>query len=164
MNYYNVCLALLLVASCQPRTIDSTSADYNLVVLKSVPTVKLKKGVRFEVPVQFEIEPGFHIMADTGFTEQWVYTRMNLEAASGFLTDAPLFPAPTDLFMAGDTQPLYIFVEELEIRVPILPSVRAENGAYQLSGQLVYQACTKRKCFFPRQLDFQVYLQFEDQP
>lgn len=164
MNYYNVCLALLILASCQPKTLDSALTEDNLVELKPVPRIELKKGVRNEVPLIFEIEPGYHIMADTGSTEQWVYTKMRLEADPGFLTDTPIFPAPEDLILADDTQPLYVFESELEVKVPILPSVQAEHGAYHLRGQLFYQACTKQKCFFPRGLDFQIQLQFGNQP
>ena len=86
------------------------------------------------------------------------------EAGQGFLTDTPLFPSPDDLYLDDDTNPLYIFENELEVKVSILPSIMAESGSYNLRGQLLYQACTDNKCFFPRELDFEVPLQFGDRP
>lgn len=164
MNSYNLFLALLLLASCQTQHEGSGSKEEPLVAFKPVPTIELKKGARHELPLIFEIEEGYHIMADTGAGDRWVYTQMQLETEQGFLTDTPLFPSPEDLYLADDSQPLYIFEEELEIRVPILPAVQAESGSYNLKGQLLYQACTDKKCFFPRELDFQVPLQLGDRP
>lgn len=164
MNCYNISLVLLLLVSCQMQGPEPVSKEGSLVELKPVSAVELKKGTRHELPLIFEIEPGYHIMADTGSTDRWVYTQMTLEAEQGFLTDTPLFPSPADLFLADDTNPLYIFEDKLEVKVPILPSLMAESGSYNLRGQLLYQACTDKKCFFPRELDFEVPLQFGDRP
>lgn len=164
MNCYNISLALLLLVSCQMQDSGEISGEGALVELRSISTIDLKKGARHELPLIFEIEPGYHIMADTGSSDRWVYTQMTLETEQGFLTDAPLFPSPADLFLADDTKPLYIFEDELEVKVPILPSLMAERGSYNLRGQLLYQACTDKKCFFPRALDFEVPLQFGDRP
>lgn len=164
MNSYKLLLVSLLLASCQMQYDDHSSQKEPLVEFRPISTITLKKGARHELPLIFEIEEGYHIMADTGAGDRWVYTQMTLESEQVFLTDTPLFPPPEDLYLTDDTDPLSVFDEELEITLPILPAVQAESGAYQLRGQLLYQACTDKQCFFPRALDFQVPLQLGDSP
>lgn len=164
MNYYNILLGLLLLASCQTPEAQVNDEESSLVRLKTLPSLTMKKGTKYELPLVFEIKPGFHIMADTGLADNWVYTQVTLQSGKGYLTDAPQFPAPEDLFLQDDTQPLSIFEDELEVKIPILPSPQAEMGTYNLQGQLLYQACTEQKCFFPRALDFEVPIELGDRP
>ncbi len=164
MNYFNMLLGLLLLASCQAPQPQRSAEDSNLVSLRPMPNIALKKGAKYELPLVFEIKPGYHIMADTGLADNWVYTQLSIQSGKGYLTDAPRFPAPEDLFLQDDTQPLSIFEEEVEVKIPILPSPQAEMGTYNLQGQLLYQACTDQKCFFPRELKFEVPIQVGDRP
>ncbi len=149
-------LILLLLASCQIPGNDSSRKEASIVELRAMTRIELKQGIKQVLPLVFDIEPGYHIMADNGTNDQWVYTQMTLEAQQGFLTDAPLFPVPSDLYLTDDAEPLYVFEKKLEIRVPILPAVQSEGRSYLLSGQLRYQACTSKKCLFPRTLEVKI--------
>jgi len=157
-------LSLLLLASCQAPQQQENKEEHNLVSLKPMSGIALKRGAKYELPLVFEIKPGYHIMADTGLADNWVYTQVSIQSGKGYLTDAPQFPAPENLFLQDDTQPLSIFEDELEVKIPILPSPQAEMGTYNLEGQLLYQACTDQKCFFPRALNFEVPIQMGDRP
>lgn len=157
MNYCSTILYLLLLVACQskPSTIRNSSTG-QLVHVKSVAPLEQAADGKYEVPVVFEIASGYHIMADTGRDESWVYTRMSLLPQKGYLTGTPLFPVPKAFYFQENTEPLSVFAGDMLVKIPIYSSVQAGAGAYTLRGHLFYQACTDQKCFFPRKLDFEI--------
>ncbi len=70
-----------------------------------------------------------------------------------------IFPRSLELYQEGDDAPLLVFKDQLEIEIPINWKFDKPTGSYQVNGQLYYQTCDYKKCYFPRNFDFSFVLE-----
>jgi DsbC/DsbD-like thiol-disulfide interchange protein len=105
----------------------------------------------------FEIEPGLHIQTDQPDTDMVIPTRIKLKLPGELAMQAPRFPQPETMYLEGSDQPLQVFSGRFEVAVPI-KHLEPPQGPNLIAGTIYYQACNNKRCFYPRELAFEISL------
>ncbi len=109
------------------------------------------------INLEFIIEEGMHIQADTLSNSNFIPTVLTLEMPEGMKYGRPVFPEMHVIQLAGSEDVMEVFDGRVQVSIPLIHSA-IPPGDYHLDGQLYYQACSDQKCFFPRTLKFTIPL------
>lgn len=111
-----------------------------------------------EVIISFSIEPGYHIQSDQDVPENIIPTSMIFEPSNAFSISLQelLIPAYDTIYL--DKIPHEVISHEFQAKVHLSPLNSKKLSSETLKGVLTYQACDDRKCYFPRDLKFEIGL------
>lgn len=111
-----------------------------------------------EVIISFSIEPGYHIQSDKDVPENIIPTSITFEPSNAFSISLQqlLVPAYDTVYL--DKIPHEVISNEFQAKVHLRPLDSKKICSETLKGVLTYQACDNRKCYFPRDLKFEIAL------
>lgn len=124
----------------------------------SVRSEKIKTGINEEafVILNVSVRDGYHILSnDTG--NDLIPTTVDFKGVQGVEVLPAEFPEGRKFRLEGTDDFLDVYDGDFEIRIP-MKAVALRPGNYLLEGELRYQACDAKTCFFPREVPFTVDL------
>lgn len=127
-----------------------------VMVNKQQLVTVLKKGASGSIPIEFKIKPGYHIIADHGSDRSLLYTKLFVQGVNGVQAGEARYASVQEFVPLGIHDKAGIFKDTLEISVPVNIAEDARSGIHLIRGSLYYQACDATKCYFPRELTFQL--------
>lgn len=158
MSCYNLCRLLLssilFIMACNDESRPIWNEE-GFVRLQANPLWSLNKGERDTISLSFQIASKYHIMSDHPGNDL-IPTRFSIEASSNLQFESASFPSPKLFKLVGTTTEIEVFEENMTIKLPVYIPLTTEKGNYHLKGILYYQACDDRKCFFPREYEFDI--------
>lgn len=150
MNFFKAILFLLFYFPLK---------SYNQVThvkLAETPVINLKPGEQTIAAIKFEITQGFHIMSDNPGSENLLPTTFKIEPVKEIEFGKIIFPASSTFKIKGTEEIFNVFDSTIIINIPVSAGTKIVKGKYELEGNLFYQACDNRKCYFPKELKFPV--------
>lgn len=136
----------------------TSAIAFNDDPIVSVRTETITIGVKEEalVILNVSVRNGYHILSnDTG--NDLIPTTVDIKDVQGVEILPAEFPEGSKFRLEGTDDFLHVYDGDFEIRIPI-KAVTLEAGNYLLQGELRYQACDAKTCFFPRGVPFEVDL------
>lgn len=112
---------------------------------------------QYEVALHFLMEEGFHIQSNAPDDPSLIPASLDLNVPDGWEVIAVKFPEPAPFYLDGTEDALMVYSDKFTIRV-FLRSANPLLKEEDLKGVLNYQACDKRKCYFPRMVKFSIDL------
>lgn len=116
----------------------------------------LSPGEKKTVSIVFEINEGYHIQANEPLDDNLIPTELTIYPQNEFNVLEPKFPAPGSFHLKDESATMLVFSGELEIQIPVFVTDKINQTYYLIKGKLKYQACNSVKCYFPRELFFDV--------
>jgi len=147
-------VCLLFAGACM--TPETPKTPETFVSLQSTPAVNIAAGSEQTAFLDFEIADGYHILADHGEDTALRFTKLSIEGNDQIQVGEPRFPEPTTYDVSDTDYQLGIFENDLAVSIPLSVREGGAHGKHRLAGTLSYQMCNPKKCFFPRELDFQL--------
>jgi hypothetical protein len=136
----------------------------NLISAQGVDFLKFISGAvantgenTHQLTVIFNIKEGYHIQSDDPKSDTVIPTRISIDVPPEIEPGEPEFPEAELMYLEGSEEPLQVFSRRIEINVPISYSANRQ-GDYRIPGIIYYQACDDKRCFYPRELEFEVTL------
>jgi hypothetical protein len=132
----------------------------------------LRQGIRRQLVVRFELDPGLHIYGEP-VPEGLVATTVRVDGPAGFVVEAPITPPTEPLRLESLGVDLAVWSGVVDIVVPfyaagdLASEVRPlDVAAVTLDVTVRYQACNDTACFLPRteRLSLRVPLDVVDVP
>ena len=114
-------------------------------------------GNQCYLSLTFSIAHGYHIQANEPVEDQFIPSVIQIEQSQGVTTCQINYPEPSTLNLDESLQ-LLIYKGKLIIDVELEVRGQMDSPDIRLQGKLFYQVCDKRKCFFPRTVDFALTL------
>ena len=130
-------------------------ADDPMVIVKA-RQVKVKQNRESNVVLRVTVKDGFHVQA-ARVTNDLIPTTIHVKSLDGVTFLSPELPPSKKFSLEGTDDFLDVYDGRFEIRIPVRVS-DVSKGRYSLEGELRYQACDARRCFFPRTVPFAVEL------
>jgi len=146
MNYYSIVICFMLVAF--------NSQAQDLVTLNEAAINKTVEGNLITITLPFEILEGYHIQSETETLGGSLMTQIMFEEEDLFEIVSFEYSKKHNEEVVLNEFTHNVLMDVFEITVILRLNEDASNS--KLSGQLYYQACTNKRCLFPRTLDFQV--------
>ncbi|MCH4822585.1 hypothetical protein ML462_05315 [Gramella lutea] len=117
-------------------------------------TIIESKDDKLHIELRFLVKPGFHIQAEDEVPDNIIPTSINFH-----LPESKHIIKKYFVIKSYDT---VIFGENIHKVISsdftVILEVGIENTPKILKGELSYQACDDRQCFFPRKLPFKLSL------
>lgn len=111
--------------------------------------------------IVFAIEHGYHIQANQPIDENLIPTQITVFPHEGITVHEPNYPNPVPFHLKNDESKMLVYHGNMKIRLPISTRVDVKRGNHQITGVLKYQACDSVKCYFPRELPFNIILEIK---
>ncbi|GAA4309436.1 hypothetical protein GCM10023115_35710 [Pontixanthobacter gangjinensis] len=114
------------------------------------------KNQQFIVQLYFEVKPGFHIQAEDEVPENIIPTSINFEKSPHFEILKHSFQVQKyQVILLGDQKHKVI---DGKFGIQVYLKAKKLQKVERLKGELHYQACDDRQCFYPRSLKFEMSL------
>jgi|GEM_PF-250220 len=129
----------------------TTKAKY-LKSLSAVANVdKVKPGASFELAVQFEVQPDYHVNSHKPLSEFLIPTRLSVEQIAGVTMSTPVFPEGKREAGLLPDEPLSIYLGKNTVFVPVRIDASFTGDDIRFGGTLSYQACSDKtkQCYPP---------------
>ncbi len=102
-----------------------------------------------EIILFFKVKEGFYIQSESPKFESFVATK--------FWIEEPIsFEVLKTIFSNGINRNEQDLIEDTFSITLILKGRKESSSKPSINGALTYQACSKKQCFYPRTLDFQI--------
>lgn len=150
MNFFRTHNVLILVLL---TTITAYSQQVDFLKLVSNNTVYVSESSSV-VKLTFEINQGLHIQSNDPEDDSVVPTEISINWPQGIGAYDPIFPPAKEMVLEGSNQLLQVFNGAMEVAVALNFDDDIVKGLYQIPGQIRYQACDNKRCFYPRELTF----------
>jgi len=124
------------------------------VRLESPHDMVIESDVK-EIDLWFKIQDGYYIQADQPTVEWVIPTRVTISSTLALGTVQ--FPSGYELPWPDTSGSMLVFKDQMRLKIPLLDTI--EPGVYHLNGILYYQACDRVKCYFPRELAFEIRIE-----
>lgn len=149
---------LILVVFIFLSPLSARTQSTPVVKVTDTPDINIKEGEKSLIKISFQIAPGFHIMAGDPGNESFIPTRLKMTNQSGFTFGNPVFPESHSISLDDSSAVFNVFDGKMTIMVPFTTIHKKNNIPYSVNGVLSYQSCDKKKCYFPRETTFTVYI------
>jgi len=116
----------------------------------------ISPGEKKNLEIEFNIKEGYHIQADHVLDENLIPTSLSLTSPDEILVYDPVFPDPIPFHLKNVEDTMEVFHQHLKISLPVVIKENTNEGIYTVHGNLYYQACDSVKCYFPRDLPFEI--------
>lgn len=114
----------------------------------------ISPGEEKHVTLSFIIKEGFHIQANQVTNENLIPSELSINPPNKFVFGEAVFPESKKFIMKGAAEALLVYSDTLKIYLPVKAMESAEKGNIPMKGKLHYQPCDSSKCYFPRDLIF----------
>lgn len=136
--------------------LSAIAQETEFVSIEPLKETLLKPGEKKVLELSFTVLEGHHIQADSRYVKDLIPTAITFTDIDGIRIENMKYPDPKMFYMEGVQNPLPVFGDEVLISVSIEASKTVPKNTYTIKGQLAYQACDAKKCYFPRKLPFKV--------
>lgn len=130
----------------------------DIVSIGPIPTVTLRAGESTTVDVPVIIRKGFHVQSNPAGNEFLVPLQLQLEHADGIKCGSPDYPEGRPYRLEGTEEDLMTYTGTISVKVNMKAAASASNGGRLIKGDLNYQACDARNCFFPTSTPVEITL------
>lgn len=113
------------------------------------------KGRQLFLEVNLAIEEGYHIQDDAPADPYLIPTSLEVILPEGWKLERIDFPPSEGFLLSGSETPLQVYSETVVIRL-IIAAQGTAAGKIVIPATLRYQACDKSKCYYPRELEFEI--------
>jgi thiol:disulfide interchange protein DsbD len=123
-----------------------------------------RPGDRFALAVVLDVEPGYHITADSGQIKPvpdfspFPTQVMVPSPPAGLLIEQPVFPSAHAVNLGFIREPLMVFDQRTIIYLPVKIKKQPTLKEIRVSVTVAYQACDAQVCLFPRKIEVPVTL------
>jgi hypothetical protein len=132
-------------------------AQTHFVAYTGMREIEMRKGKEEMIRLSFAIHDDFYIQAHQLENEFFIPTDLRIIAPEGIAVGEIRYPAGIKYHYTEEDAMLDIYTNTIEINVPVrVTDSAAGTNDLKLQGSLYYQACSKVKCYFPRNLDFTI--------
>jgi thiol:disulfide interchange protein len=108
-----------------------------------------RPGASVRAALQVRLPQDLHVQSDAPRDPSLIATVLTFDPPAGIRATEIVFPKPTDLEQAGQSQPLAVFPNEFAIGVQFEIPNDAPVGTVSIPGRVRYQACNDTLCFPP---------------
>lgn len=151
-----LCLFLLLNLN-----ITVYAQEVSFVKLVGEPEITITSGNETHISLLFLIKEGYHIQTAEVKDENLIASVLSIDAPEELIIDDPVYPEPVEFWMKDVEEPLHVYSDVVEIKVPVKALQTSDEGALLVNGKLYYQACDDFKCYFPRDFNFTMKINIE---
>jgi DsbC/DsbD-like thiol-disulfide interchange protein len=151
MIYYTF-IFLVYILSFDNKT------DADSVVRVTVPEVKVQAGQVAEINVHVSVEKGYHIQANRVSDEFIIPTTLEINTREIITAGEMAFPEGKKFRLEGTSDYMLVYDGTFKITIPFKTHKKIQKGRYNLGGNLHYQACDAKTCFFPKAVAFSVVI------
>lgn len=156
MNCFNYLILLILWLSGPSETPSTPWGEDEYVKVAQINSNQ--KGM---LSLTFEVKQGFSIMAhelkNDNFLPAEILMKRNKVVQFGKAT----FSASHKKYLNGSSEPVQVFSGNFTVNIPYSVTTTNDVGVYALEGLFFYQTCDDHKCYFPRELAFEVNYSIE---
>lgn len=157
MHFLALISSISLFAFFLLETLDLHSfQEESFVELASEKEWILPPGEQRNIVLLFDIRKGYHIQANKVFDDNLIPTILTVKHNEAFVTESPIFPEAKTFYLKNVPDPMLVFHDQLNITLRVRTAAKIKSGFYAIHGNLHYQACDSIKCYFPRDLDFNI--------
>jgi len=117
--------------------------------------VKEEKNVLL-VTLPFTIETGYHIQAESEVLNNLIATEISFEESEFYEIVSYDFSLTNYETIVLNEFSHRVLSDNVEVTVSLIFNEFSSRNGIALKGELYYQACDDKRCFFPRNLEFQV--------
>jgi hypothetical protein len=135
--------------------------EISFVQLNKELEFTLSPGEEQEILLSFLIKDGFHIQANQVKDENLIPSSLIFDHHKDLLIGIPAFPPTVEFRMEGAEEDWHVYSDILEINVPVKILNTSEKREIVIKGKLHYQACDASKCYFPRDLPFNIKINLQ---
>ena len=107
------------------------------------------------IRLSFQIEEGFYIQANEVLNENFIPTQIHIGNHFSGETEKILFPK-AEIILLGGIERIAVFQGKIEVWIEFESDSWSPIPVDQFQGSILFQACNKQKCFFPRSLAFEL--------
>ena len=144
MSYYSFFICLLIsFFSFQTKQFVSFDAS---------GITKSQENQMITITLPFEILEGYHIQTELESNTDFIRTELIFEDSHLFEVVDYEFTVRENKTIVLDQYPHDVLSNKFVVTVVLKLNKNAPLSDIKLNGQLYYQACDKRQCFFPRTL------------
>jgi len=150
MNYYSIFLSLILSVP--------TIAQKQFVSFDNEAVRIIKQKEELTIVLPFNILEGYHIQAAMETKDNLIPTEIIFEQNVNYKIITQNFTLTNYDIVVLNEFTHRVLSKLLEMTITLKPSKGSINSSMKLKGQLMYQACDDKQCYFPRVLDFKMTL------
>ncbi len=148
MNYYSLLICFILsVLGNDPK---------QFVEFKRMEVVEVTEHGYTTVRLPFEVLEGYHIQSYSEISGGLIATEITFKENNNYTIEHQEFSLKQHETIVLNGAEHSVISNRFEIMVTLKRTENTSNVI--LEGDLYYQACTDRQCFFPRTLNFQLPL------
>jgi|SRR5579864_3772776 len=148
-----ICLIAALPLAAGAADLQFRGADVQYVTADPVAQVKASAGAPTKVMLNFHVLEGYHVNSNKPRSEFLIPTKLKLSPPLGIRVAQLTYPAGKDFSLSfSPAETLNVYTGDFSIQATLEPAPAALAGAYHVSGELDYQACSDRACFPPKKL------------
>lgn len=136
--------------------IASTPKPPEYVRLLPIKPVVVKAQSQGTLTLTLKIQPGFHIQANPASAPNLIATTVSMAGPESVSWGDPVYPSGKPYRLMGAASEISTYDGSLEITIPFHVGEGLSRGPLKSSGQVRYQACNDKTCFFPAKLPFTV--------
>ena len=156
MNYLaNISVCFLLFIFVGETNGQSTKKEIQFAEFTGPVKVNLVSGEKTILTLQFKINDGYHIQSNDVGDEFLIPTSMIFEPTKLLSIGDPVYPNARLFHIENSDTPFWVFSESIEIELPIINLEQTEE-LLVIKGILHYQPCDSKRCFYPRDLPFEI--------
>jgi len=128
------------------------------VDISSMHEWHLSPGENETVMIKFRIKNGYHIQSNHVLDDNLIPTSLTTQSPDEIIVQDPIFPPSYSFQLKNANQEMLVFHNELDVKIPVVASENIKAGNYTITANLHYQACDDVKCYFPRDLPFEIQI------
>ena len=152
----NIFFALLFWDPYDPGLLQSSKSGF--VEFLPVQEWTFSPGEKKTIEIAFMIEEGFHIQSNQVLDDNLIPTSLMMQASNEIVLYDAIFPASFPFQLINTDQVMMVFHEKLDVKIPVTTEQNIKKGNYTINGNLHYQVCDSIKCYFPRDLPFEIQI------
>lgn len=147
-------LAVLPLLTC--LVLAQSLSDKSPVIVAPVGTVQVHAGSSKSIPLDFRVEPEFHINSHTPNSPLLIPTVLKLTPPQQVAVADVKYPAGQDLtFAFSPDEKLNVYSGDFTVNALLKAPAGASPGTYPVKGELRFQACDHTACYPPRSIPVQ---------
>lgn len=147
MNYYKLFLVLVLLVS---------PIQSEFVVFEKEKLVIQKQGKQIEITLPFKILEGYYIQEEKDVPDNIIPTTISFQNNSGYKITGYKFISENRKTILLDTTTHNVLNNEFSIKIFLSIENQVPKKGKKLAGEVSYQACNDKQCFYPRVVGFEV--------
>ena len=141
----------------------ASAQEAAIVTILPVKPVVAARGETVQLTVRAKIKKGFHVQANPAADEFLIATTLTIQADENIAPGKPGYPPGIPYRLEGSTEDLLTYEDEMTIVLPVKVLEAASPGTANITGELRFQACDDKRCFYPRSIPVIIPVEIVDQ-